>query len=51
MLSLSSRRARLFEAGRYQMSERRDVSFPKGMQEIIGETEYQKTREAGPALR
>jgi hypothetical protein len=51
VLALSSRRVRLFEAGRYRMTERRDVKFPKGVEEIIGETDYQKTREAGPALR
>lgn len=51
VLALSSRRARLFVAGRYRMTERHDVQFPKGVQEIIGQTEYQKTKEAGPALK
>jgi hypothetical protein len=51
VLALSSRRARLFDARRYRMTERRDVKFPKGVEEIVGETDYQKTREAGPAIR
>jgi hypothetical protein len=51
VLALSSRRARLFEAGRYRMMGRGDVKFPKGVAEIVGETDYENTRDAGPAIR
>jgi hypothetical protein len=49
--AVSARRARLFDAGRYRMTERRDVALPQGVGTVASETTYENTRQASPATR
>jgi hypothetical protein len=51
ILMLSARRARLFEASRHSCRDVTPEDMPRGLEEIVAETDYEPTVQRSPAAR
>jgi hypothetical protein len=51
VLTISARRAHLFHADRYAMTELKEAALPYGVEAVASMTDYQDTRHAAPAGR